>query len=772
MAGELSLKLSRRLQVCEAEGASFVKESARGTSDVAWDEHHEGQFTPRSRAQREAAKLAPKAMGPLPGTSALPKSSSPTHQVSTSSGSVASCASPVRSTTQSASASSSGIGSGGVVVPQSSNPTVFSPRPSGYMGGSMSLPVSRPVSALERSRVVPAHQPQSTVGPTLSGMNGSIPSKPQNSQVQRTLLAESAGPAKPQAQAPQAMPMGSLEVAWARGSPSSSSGASASMRPHDPKAAAMQTGPAIWKSQSPSVPSKLVAPESSKLQMSRSSDASQVARMASPQGGSVPSPQGGSVSLQPGEAARNQYLQPADHGRGGHLDFASLRLDDMQASMPPIDPYEMKATLPFNASMQTSESYADLWRAVVKGDVWSLEALWSQGILRSGDIKDPNGHTVVWNAVAFQHPEAALWLLKKFPPGQPGGADMSEVHERRKDTLLHLICHLENFTRLAAELFRICFRYSPPEIHEKRNATGQSFLHIAAVKLNFWVLQFSLAHASRLVPGLLWAEDHLGLTPIGAIQRHFAAVGGAKEDKDWACSVCSYLNNKLLAYCEACETPRKDTMPAARRVSIPHVVRQLPNWMELAGFRPTGAAEVPFSDLTLEVDDADRGLTVFQVHRVVVAANSQVFHEQLLQLPPDDEKLRVDSRFCGSGEIMGAALHFMYTGEVPHELQMHLWFPLLRFAVAYRLPDALVEYARASLVASLEDAAYRSQAPDVLRESRRLGLTETELQAAAAALLSVGSDAIQRLPNNECQVKALQVGLAELEKMLQAAARE
>lgn len=755
MAGELSSKLSRRLKVCEAEGASFVKESARGTSDVAWDEHHEGQFTPRSRARREAAKLAPKAKGPIPVTSALPKNSSPTHQVSTASGSVASCASPVRSTNQPVSTGSSGSGSGSVVVPQSSNPAAFSPRAlSGYVGGSMSLSVPRPVSALERSRVMPAQQSQSTMGPISSGKNGSIPSKPQNSQVHRTLVAESAGltrPSQPQAQAltlPERGPR--------------SSGASASTRPHDPKATGMQTGPAIQKSQSPSMPSK---------------PTDKVASMASPQGGSVSlrpreaSPQHGSVSVRPGEASRNHYLQPSDPGRGAHVDFASLRHEDMQASMPPIEPQEMQATLPMKHSTKISESYADLWRAVVKGDIWSLEALWSQGILRSGDMRDPNGHTVVWNAVAFQHPEAALWLLKKFPPGQPGGADINEVHERRQDTLLHLICHLENFSRLAAELFRTCFRLSPPEIREKTNATGQSFLHIAAVKLNFWVLQFSLAHAPASVPGLLWAEDHLGLTPIGAVQRHLAAVGGANEDKEWSCSVCSYLNHKLLAYCEACETPRRDTMPVASRVSVPHVVRQLPAWIELAGFRPRGAAEVPFSDLTLEVDDADRGLTVFQVHRVVVAANSQVFHEQLLQLQQDEAKLRVDSRFCGSGEILGAALHFIYTGEVPHELDTYLWFPLLRFAVAYRLPDALVEYARASLIASLEVPAYRSQAPDVLRESRRLGLTETELQAAAAALLSVGRDAIQMLPNNECQVKALQVGLSELEKMLQAAAR-
>ncbi|CAK0798923.1 unnamed protein product [Prorocentrum cordatum] len=239
----------------------------------------------------------------------------------------------------------------------------------------------------------------------------------------------------------------------------------------------------------------------------------------------------------------------------GHAD-AALPADVMELDMTlPIKLSELDMTLPIKAwtdgagegpaldaaplaevrrsqaapAAARSDGDAAVWRAVVKGRLPKVQELAARGQLTSGRMQDHNGHSVFWNAVAFQQPEVALWLLRRFPPGPEPGVDLAEEHARRGDTLLHLCLYLTEFRGPAAEVFSAIFA-SPEVRRERANEGGQTFLHVAAARLNFWVLRLVLSRAPELV-GLFCARDKHGLSPTDALMRRVGEVSGAVPDR-------------------------------------------------------------------------------------------------------------------------------------------------------------------------------------------------------------------------------------------------
>ncbi|CAE7516584.1 Rab23 [Symbiodinium sp. CCMP2592] len=148
----------------------------------------------------------------------------------------------------------------------------------------------------------------------------------------------------------------------------------------------------------------------------------------------------------------------------------------------------------------------DLWQAVTEGDLRKLQDLVAAGLLHSGRVVDVNRHSIFWNALAFQQIKVAAFLLHHFPPGSAKGIDISEVHPRRQDTLLHLCLYIRDFSAAAAELFQQLYlgighvwnKAALQAYRSRPTATQDTFLHCAAARLNFWVLRYALSSADAV----------------------------------------------------------------------------------------------------------------------------------------------------------------------------------------------------------------------------------------------------------------------------------
>ncbi|CAK9088689.1 unnamed protein product [Durusdinium trenchii] len=143
-----------------------------------------------------------------------------------------------------------------------------------------------------------------------------------------------------------------------------------------------------------------------------------------------------------------------------------------------------------------------LWRAVHTGDESIVKAFVGRKAC-DGRTRDASGHSIFWHAISFHHHSLAQYIWETFPPGTATGVEVDEVHERKGDTLLHLLCMSRPFNAEVAALFKRVAAKAPPPVFQKQNALGLSFLEMAIDSLNFWVLSFVLKNFKVQAKALL-----------------------------------------------------------------------------------------------------------------------------------------------------------------------------------------------------------------------------------------------------------------------------
>eukprot|EP00927_Polykrikos_kofoidii_P042296 TRINITY_DN36173_c0_g1_i1.p1 TRINITY_DN36173_c0_g1~~TRINITY_DN36173_c0_g1_i1.p1 ORF type:complete len:730 (-),score=111.28 TRINITY_DN36173_c0_g1_i1:211-2400(-) len=338
----------------------------------------------------------------------------------------------------------------------------------------------------------------------------------------------------------------------------------------------------------------------------------------------------------------------------------------------------------------------EIWRAVQAGDVAVLKQFAKDGVVVASTV-DAAGHSVLWHLIAWGHLGLALFFTKQFPFGTAGGADVAERHKTRGDTLLHLISRVSAFGTEAAELFSCVIKAADiGRLFPSRNLSGETFLDVAAARLNFWVLQFLLKHF-----------------PEQAVK----VVRGPPAEL--ACVVEPPLRGlaRRIAKPQCPEPPTSKRWP--QHIDLSHM---------LAADPTTGMAS--FADVAFEValradghigqsqgKDGNGGggegggvsRCALLAHRVVVGSRSPVLFEEFsrLKLEPFPGKpgvlvaiLRVDPRI--SKDVWKGVLCFLYSGDVHSALlgrEPELWWliELLRACTLYKLPQPLLDHTHAKM---------------------------------------------------------------------------
>eukprot|EP00438_Fugacium_kawagutii_P026980 Skav224420 [mRNA] locus=scaffold657:322838:327919:+ [translate_table: standard] len=164
-----------------------------------------------------------------------------------------------------------------------------------------------------------------------------------------------------------------------------------------------------------------------------------------------------------------------------------------------------------------------------------------------------------------------------------GHVQVDEVHQRKGDTLLHLLCLNRPFNAEAAALFKHVAAKAPPPVFQKQNAIGLTFLDIAIDTLNFWVLTFVLKNFQ--VPG-----KALLCTGRAPLRRLLQAPSAAAQkfrqrpevqDKISSCIIAMLCLGRAMLLClvllSLCtgqvvepEVADQDPEPAMRRFLRPH----------------------------------------------------------------------------------------------------------------------------------------------------------------------------------------------------------
>merc|ERR1719487_2110342 len=122
-------------------------------------------------------------------------------------------------------------------------------------------------------------------------------------------------------------------------------------------------------------------------------------------------------------------------------------------------------------AMRHETGSAELWHAIHLGDEQVIRRMVATGDCNAR-MRDASGHSVFWHAIAFGHNSIAQFLLDSFPVGKDGGIDIAEVHHKRQDTLLHLMCSGRNFGEGEAAIFRKLCEVAPAGVMEQRNTSG------------------------------------------------------------------------------------------------------------------------------------------------------------------------------------------------------------------------------------------------------------------------------------------------------------
>mmetsp|Transcript_20375 Transcript_20375/g.36441 ORF Transcript_20375/g.36441 Transcript_20375/m.36441 type:complete len:653 (+) Transcript_20375:36-1994(+) len=414
-------------------------------------------------------------------------------------------------------------------------------------------------------------------------------------------------------------------------------------------------------------------------------------------------------------------LELSVSGEGGIASSSASTIEVDEAAPSPVSSLHSDSTI--------EASDAGLWQAVTQGEVAKLEEIADKGVLRSGRMQDGNGHSIFWNAVAFQQPLAALFLLERFPPGVgTNGVDLSEAHAQRQDTLLHLCIYIPDFSVHAAELFqKILTGCSGNAPHQAVNRDGQTFLHIAAARMNFWVLRFVLTHSPDWAPAL-WAHDAKGQTPLDVLLQ---------------------------------KVSQAQASPAAPAASWDDKV-SLPPWMDFGKYAPCGD-HADLADVELEVQDSGEqgGTCRIMAHRLVLGANSGVLHALLANTAPGRPFL-IDPLCCRSKKVLETALVFIYQARLSCDFAEDgfLLWQLLCLCAKYDLPAPLTRFARSAILRTLVDSRFAPLTPVLIEASVEVGLTPDEACFVACALLRSPKAAL----GTDGAADVLLAALAEVER--------
>lgn len=162
-----------------------------------------------------------------------------------------------------------------------------------------------------------------------------------------------------------------------------------------------------------------------------------------------------------------------------------------------------------------------------------------------------------------------------------------------------------------------------------------------------------------------------------------------------------------------------------------------------------------------------------QAHRVVLAAASPKWHEQLREAGQMGiASLKIDPRYCRSAAALSEALHFVYSGEFPGSLgkDARLLWQLLCLTVSLRLPEALRQHASGALLQSLEEPASAIILQVLLRGSRQMGFSSAERQYVLYRFFSASSldnvSSMQSEADVRKVVDTVRLALSDLEALL------
>lgn len=308
---------------------------------------------------------------------------------------------------------------------------------------------------------------------------------------------------------------------------------------------------------------------------------------------------------------------------------------------------------------------AELWHAVHVGDLASVQRVVESGGC-DGATRDASGHSVLWHSIAFAHMGLATYMLDTFPPGSSEkSVEVTEIHQRKGDTLLHLICQSKAFGADTAHIFKRLAAATPDEIFQRVNHSGLTFLQIAASALNFWVLTFMLRNFPQQAKAL----------------------------------ICMPQQAPLRNMSEAISQPTAPTF------TMP---KPFPEHFHIAEMlQPDESGVVPYADVAFDVGPDEGGPAAgrFFAHRIVVASESPVLMEKLAKISLTKLEhenvqaaiVRVDARI--SKEVWRTALQFMYTGAInaPFQNDVQKVVELFRACVAYQLPQPLLDFAQSCL---------------------------------------------------------------------------
>eukprot|EP00746_Dinoflagellata_sp_MGD_P139358 gnl/MRDRNA2_/MRDRNA2_72831_c0_seq1.p1 gnl/MRDRNA2_/MRDRNA2_72831_c0~~gnl/MRDRNA2_/MRDRNA2_72831_c0_seq1.p1 ORF type:complete len:852 (-),score=142.18 gnl/MRDRNA2_/MRDRNA2_72831_c0_seq1:62-2617(-) len=374
-----------------------------------------------------------------------------------------------------------------------------------------------------------------------------------------------------------------------------------------------------------------------------------------------------------------------------------------------------------------------LWKAIVQGDVPVITALAKQAVLPSGQATLDQKVTVFWNALELQQLEVSYCLMQLFPPSDSTGrgVDVLEVHPETGNTVLHMICSCDRFTHQTAELFQAIFTVTPASHRTFLNIRGETFLHIAARRLNFWILQFAVSQG--LPKDVATGE----LTPLMQVEMAIRQRKGPL--------VVPNKPGRLLS--------------------------NVPSWFQLAKLAPTrvGDKPAPFHDVTVELQDSKLGIVAMHAHSVVLAGTSPVIRSLISDTASGDGQsslriLKIEPQYCSSSQVLFTALKFLYAGEFccDFEEDGSLLWQLLCLCLKYQLPQPLRQCALLSTLRALTLTRNAAVVGVLLRGAQQIGLHPQEQQFVARcfACTSKAYLAVEEAK----RVKTLQIALALLEK--------
>lgn len=338
------------------------------------------------------------------------------------------------------------------------------------------------------------------------------------------------------------------------------------------------------------------------------------------------------------------------------------------AESPAVGPVVQSAAEQASVQLPGAGEITHLWQAVHVGDLATVKSFVDRQVC-DGKLRDASGHSVLWHALAFNHMSLAKFILDTFPPGTTSGVEVDEMHRRRGDTLLHLLCMSKRFNPEAAGIFKRLAAKAPAVVFQKVNQAGYTFFQIAASTLNFWVLNFVLKNFEVQAKAL----------------------------------VCMPSNPAMRSMVQAISPP---TAPAPLEEP-----QGFPEHFHLAEMlRPDTDGIIPYADLAFDVGPDREGVASgrFLAHRIVVTANSPVLFKLLEKMEPkklQQEKIqaavvRVDARI--SQDVWRSILQFMYTGSLSSSMagygsDIAKCSELLRASILYELPKPLFTFAQACL---------------------------------------------------------------------------